>query len=188
MDKKQLRQEMKERLSLLKKPQYEDKSYRIAQTLFRDSDWKNADTIGITISNPPEVDTYQIIRKAWELGKTVVVPKCNSSEKQLGFRKLDRFSQLESVFFGLYEPNELLTNEVHADKIDLLIVPGLAFNKKGYRLGFGGGYYDRFLMNYHGVKISLAFDSQIVSSLPIEAHDLPVTKIITDDEVIVTYD
>ncbi|MGJ7921369.1 5-formyltetrahydrofolate cyclo-ligase [Neobacillus sp. LXY-4] len=188
MDKKQLRQEMKQKLALLNKPNYEEKSYLIAQRLYQDSDWITAKTVGITVSNPPEVDTYQIIRKAWEQGKTVVVPKCEPKTKLLQFRKLDRFSQLESVFFGLYEPIESVTDEVTVDEIDLLIVPGLAFLEKGYRLGFGGGYYDRFLKDYQGNKLSLAFDLQLVEHLPIETHDQPVPKIITDRQVIVTYD
>jgi 5-formyltetrahydrofolate cyclo-ligase len=186
LEKKALRQQLKKKLSQLEKPDYEDLSFQIAQKLFHDEDWLNAHTVGITISNPPEVDTYQIIRKAWELGKTVVVPKCDPKHKRLHFRTLDRFSQLESVFFGLYEPIEAETDEVMSGEIDLLIVPGLAFTKDGYRLGFGGGYYDRFLTQYHGRTISLAFDLQIVACLPIEPHDLPVAKIITNVGVIDT--
>lgn len=187
MNKKQLRQQMKDQLSSITKPQYEDQSYRIAQALFQDHNWLYANTIGVTISNPPEVDTYQIIRKAWELGKTVVAPKCNPLTKELQFRKLETFSQLESVFFGLFEPNEESTLEIQGKEIDLLLVPGLSFNRQGYRLGFGGGYYDRFLQNYHGVTISLAFAVQVVENIPVEAHDLPVAKIITNNEVIKTY-
>lgn len=188
MNKKQLRQEMKEQLASISKPLYEEKSYTIAKKLYQDPEWLLADTVGITISNPPEVDTYQIIRKAWELGKKVVVPKCDPETKHLHFRKLDHFSQLESVFFGLYEPNPTQTIEMKADEIDLLIVPGLAFTREGYRLGFGGGYYDRFLMDYHRATYSLAFTEQIVDILPIERHDLPVDKIITDEEVVVSDD
>ncbi|NMD71849.1 5-formyltetrahydrofolate cyclo-ligase [Bacillus sp. DNRA2] len=186
MDKKQLRKQMKDILSSITKPQYEDQSYRIAQTLFQDSDWLNANTIGLTISNPPEVDTYQIIRKAWEQNKIVVAAKCNPADKSLQFRKLETFSQLESIFFGLYEPIEVMTSEIPIGKIDLLLVPGLSLNKQGYRLGFGGGYYDRFLRNYHGSTISLAFDVQMVEDIPVEGHDLPVAKIITNHEVIRT--
>lgn len=181
-----LRKIIKDSLSELTRPLYEDYSYKIATRLFDDDDWKQANVIGITISKRPEVDTYQIIRKAWEQGKQVVVPKCNPKEKKLVFRTLKEFSQLESVFYGLYEPIEDQTAKVEADDIDLLIVPGLAYTKTGYRVGFGGGYYDRFLTAYSGKTLSMAFENQIVEQFQVETHDLPVSKIITNVEVIYT--
>ena len=92
--------------------------------------------LGLTISKQPEVDTYQIIRKAWESGKQVVVPKCNLKKKGLLSVTLNEFSQLESVFYGLFEPIEELTTEVDDDKIDLMIVPGLAYTREGLPFGF----------------------------------------------------
>ncbi|MDR6998746.1 5-formyltetrahydrofolate cyclo-ligase [Neobacillus niacini] len=185
-DKRSFRKQMMDTLSQVSKPIYEDLSYKIANRLFDDQDWRNARVIGITISKVPEVDTYQIIRKAWELGKQVVVPKCLPKEKLLSFRILTEFSQLESVYYGLFEPKEELTKEVEPGLIDLLIVPGLAYTKEGYRIGFGGGYYDRFLSNYRGKTMSLAFDIQVVPEFSIEEHDLPVSKIMTNHEVIIT--
>lgn len=185
-DKNIIRQRMKETLSKLSKPTYEDFSYKIAQRLFEEEYWKQAIVVGITISKPPEVDTYQIIRKAWELGKQVVVPKCYPKEKKLSFRMLTEFSQLESVYYGLLEPIEEQTKEVLPENIDLLIVPGLAFTSEGFRLGFGGGYYDRFLPDFLGDTLSLCFHSQVISHFPIEEHDIPVSKIITNNEVIKT--
>lgn len=183
-DKQSLRKRIKDSLSELTIPLYEDYSYKIANQLFEDDDWKVAKVIGITISKRPEVDTYQIIRKAWALGKQVVVPKCYPKEKKLVFRTLKEFSQLESVFYGLLEPIEERTDKVEANEIDLLIVPGLAYTREGYRVGFGGGYYDRFLTNYYGKTLSLAFHNQIVEQFEMERHDLPVSKIITNHEVI----
>jgi 5-formyltetrahydrofolate cyclo-ligase len=179
-----IRKQMKETLSRLTKPQYEDYSYRIACLLFEDESWKQAQVIGITVSKQPEVDTYQIIRKAWELGKQVVGPRCNPKEKSLAFRTLNEFSQLESVFYGLFEPIEELTTKVDAEGIDLMIVPGLAYTREGYRLGFGGGYYDRYLLNYRGETLSLAFTDQLVPGFLVEDHDIPVSKIITNHGVI----
>lgn len=178
-DKVTVRKEIMAKLAKLDKPLYEHLSYEIARTLYRDSLWKNAKTIGITISRFPEVDTYQIIRKAWEEGKQVVIPKCLPKNREMVFRELKRFNQLESVYSGLLEPIKAKTKEVSIHNIDLLIVPGLAFTTEGFRLGFGGGYYDRYLMKYKGNTIALAFEQQIVSSLPIESHDLPVGKIFT---------
>jgi len=67
-----------------------------------------------------------------------------------------------------------------------LIVPGLVFNEKGYRIGFGGGFYDRFLADYHGKTVSLAFDFQVMKEIPTESFDLPVQIIITNERVIRT--
>lgn len=180
MDKKKLRNTLQNELKKLSKPEYEHFSYEIAQWLYRDPDWKNADTIGITISKMPEVDTYQIIRKAWEENKRIAVPKCIPETKTMVFRALTAFNELESVYYGLFEPIVELTKEVPKEEIDLMIVPGLGFTKEGYRIGFGGGYYDRYLQDYKGKTLSLAFSLQIVPSLPIEPHDIPVSKIITE--------
>jgi 5-formyltetrahydrofolate cyclo-ligase len=186
--KKKLRKSIKAKLSELSLPQYEDLSYMVAQQLFQNDEWREASTVAITVSKAPEVDTFQIIRKGWEQGKRMVVPKCEPKTRSLDFRELKRFSELESVFYGLLEPIVSETNTVSAGEIDLVVVPGLAFNKDGYRLGFGGGYYDRFLANYHGKTISLAFKDQVVSDIPIESHDIPVGKIITSEGVILIGD
>lgn len=183
-EKKQIRKQMQQRLADLSKPLYEHCSYQIAQRLFAESFWKEANTISITISRMPEVDTYQIIRRAWEEKKTVVVPKCYPADRTMKFRVLSAFNELESVFFGLYEPIEEKTDQVEKKDINLMIVPGLAFTKRGERLGFGGGYYDRFLEGYEGEKIALAFQQQIVPSLPVEHHDIRLYKIITEKETI----
>ncbi|MDP4169765.1 MAG: 5-formyltetrahydrofolate cyclo-ligase, partial [Bacillota bacterium] len=151
-----LRLELKGILAHIPKPHYEHYSWQIAGRLYEDSDWINAKIIGITISNPPEVDTYQIIRKAWEQGKQIVIPKCYRKDRNMSFRTLTSFEQLETVYSGLYEPIIDETAEMPASQIDLQIVPGLAFDTAGFRLGFGGGYYDRYLKEFTGVTLSLA--------------------------------
>lgn len=181
LDKKILRKEMKEKLLSISKPLYEHKSYIIAQELLKEPLWKSAHTIGITISKFPEVDTYQIIRKAWEQGKRVAVPKCFANERKMDFRQLNLFNQLESVYYGLFEPIEAQTNYIAPNEIDLLFVPGLAYDTNGYRIGFGGGYYDRFLETFNGHTLSLAFSEQIIDHIPKEQHDIPVEKIITNE-------
>ncbi|MDP4085224.1 MAG: 5-formyltetrahydrofolate cyclo-ligase [Bacillota bacterium] len=182
-NKKVIRGQMKDTLSKLSKDQYKDNSKRIANQLYEDTAWKEAKTIGITISKPPEVATQQIIKKAWEQGKKVAVPKCYPKEKKMVFRQITEFSQLESVFYGLIEPKEEQTAVVEPEQIDLMMVPGLAYTLDGYRVGFGGGYYDRYLKNFHGNTLSLAFDCQIISYLDAESHDIPVSKIITNHGV-----
>ena len=183
-EKKQLRQYMKQQLSVIGRPQYEQMSYQIAQYLYNDSFFQDASHIGITISNIPEVDTYQIIRTCWEQGKVVSVPKCLPKQRDMDFRVLNRFDQLESTYSNLFEP--ILHNTLSTDitQLDLLIVPGLIYAPNGSRIGFGGGYYDRYLKNYLGNTISLAFSAQIIEEIPSEEHDIRVQKIITNKGVI----
>ncbi|MFP7297632.1 5-formyltetrahydrofolate cyclo-ligase [Neobacillus niacini] len=185
-EKNRIRKEMKEVLSGLSKPAYDDFSYKVAKNLYQHEDWIQAKVIGVTISKQPEVDTYQIIRKAWESGKDVAAPKCHPKTKSLTFHKINDFSQLESVFYGLFEPIIEKTIEVKPADIDLLIVPGLAYTREGFRLGFGGGYYDRYLPHYYGKTLSLAFDFQVIPEFAIEEHDIAVSTIITNNEVITT--
>lgn len=186
-EKKQIRNMLMQQLGNMTKPDYEHLCYKIAQRLFASRVWLEANTVAITISKVPEVDTYQIIRKAWEENKQVVIPKCFPEDKSMKFRTLKAFNQLESVYYGLYEPIESVTEEVLKNKIDLIIVPGVAFNRDGYRIGFGGGYYDRYLRDYEDIKVSLAFNSQIVQTIPIESHDIPVNMILTEVETIKIY-
>lgn len=183
-NKKFLRSILQQDLQKKTESLYENQSNQIATKLFGTEDWRCANTIAITISRPPEVDTYPIIRQAWKTGKTIVVPKCHKNSRTMSFHIIHSFDELETVFWGLLEPIVSQTVEVHKDSIDLVIVPGLGYTKKGYRLGFGGGYYDRFLSDYHGNNISLAFPEQIIQTLPVEPHDIPIQKLITPEEVI----
>lgn len=159
----------------------------IAEQITSLPEWKSAKTIGITIAGAHEINTEKIIRFAWDEKKNVVVPKCNPLTKAMDFRRITSFSQLEVVYFGIKEPIEHQTEKFEPEEIDLLIVPGLCFTKEGYRLGHGGGYYDRYLTTYDGQTISLAFPVQIVNSLPIEHFDIPVKKLITTDGVILCH-
>lgn len=184
MEKKELRQQFKKQLSSIDKCTFEQYSYLIAKQLVQLQEFKEANTIAITLSRFPEVDTWQIIRNGWQLGKRIVVPKCFPQTKEMVFKEITSFTQLESVYFGLFEPIEGQTIEVPKAELDLIIVPGMAFTSDGYRLGFGGGYYDRYLQDFKGTTISLAFSSQIHNNLPIENHDIPVKTIITENHIL----
>lgn len=187
LEKRKLRLVMKERLNRLSKMEYEQRSFEIAKKLFETKEWKQAKMIGITVSIFPEVDTFFIIRMAWLEGKFVAVPKCIPEKRLLSFRLLSKFTELEKGYANLYEPVESKTLAVEPEQLSLVIVPGLAFSKKGYRLGFGGGYYDRFLENFHGDFLSLSFESQIVTEIPTEPHDIRIGKIITEKDMYINY-
>ncbi|MFD3447727.1 5-formyltetrahydrofolate cyclo-ligase [Microbacteriaceae bacterium 4G12] len=182
--KKMLRTEVLQRMEELSQEEYEQASRLIASHLYEMEEWKQTKVLGITISVNREVSTYSIIEQAWNEGKRVVVPKCNSKTRTMTFYEITSFHQLETVYMNLQEPVTALTKEVSASDIDLLLMPGVAFTKRGDRLGYGGGYYDRFLTQYDGKTVALAFSVQIVPEIPVQEFDQPVQKIITEKQVI----
>ncbi len=131
-----------------------------------------------------EVHTRPIIEMAWLQGKRVAVPKCDTSTHTLAFRYITSFHQLETIYMNLEEPIPAVTKIAAMQDIPLLFVPGVAFTEKGERLGYGGGYYDRYLSMFEGNTVSLAFSEQIVPNLPTESYDQCVQKIITDNRTI----
>lgn len=179
--KKEMRDEIKQVLEVMTKEMYEEKSSAIHNFLFQTDSWERATTIGVTISRFPEVSTIEIIEKAWEQKKRVAVPKCYPKDSSMRFFYLTSFSELETVYFGLQEPIENETFYCEKNSIDLMLVPGVVFDKRGYRIGHGGGYYDRYLQGFTGERVSLAFHEQLVASVPTENHDIPVEFIITDE-------
>ncbi|WP_240620244.1 5-formyltetrahydrofolate cyclo-ligase [Peribacillus acanthi] len=179
-----IRKQILNALTMKHENDYKEQSCRISEKLFLLKEWNQSKIVAITVSNFPEVETRTIIESAWEQGKIIVVPKCIPKEKKMDFRKIDSFDQLEQAYFSLWEPIVHTTESIQHDKINLTIVPGVAFARNGYRIGFGGGYYDRYLENWKGMTVSLAFEEQIVNSVPIDRFDLPVSTIITPKEVI----
>lgn len=181
MDKTKLR---KSAISSLNELDPKQKQW-IEMSLFRQlialDSWKRSMMIGVTVSQGIEWDTKQIMETAWNQDKKICVPKCYRSNNQLIFYQLDTYEQLEHAYANLLEPNPVKTIPVPKTQIDLLLVPGLLFNKQGYRIGFGGGYYDRFLQDFTNQTISLTSEDQIVGNLPVEPYDIPVQQILTEN-------
>lgn len=162
----------------------EAEKFEVENRMFRDlidsSLWNNAHSIGITISHGIEWDTINIIKKAWEQGKLVYVPKCYPQDRKMVFYQLDDFDQLESVYYNLLEPNPAKTTSIEKNSIDLIVVPGVVFDSRGFRVGFGGGYYDRFLANYKQKTIALLHTDQLINQVPNEKHDIAVDYLLTE--------
>lgn len=180
MDKIALR---KKTIAHLKKLSHHEKQYieeQLRNHLFSSPEWMKANVIGITIARGFEWDTREIIKQGWKQGKEIVVPKCYPEEKKLVFYRMSGFDEVETVYYNLLEPKPVEQHKVKHSSIDLVMVPGIVFNEKGYRIGFGGGYYDRFLSNYTNTSLSLLSTSQLASNLPVEEHDIPVNKLITE--------
>lgn len=180
MDKKTMRQQVRSQLEAISYADYRARSLEIAQKLMQQPSIKEGKTIAITISSKPEVDTIAIIEALWQQGKTVVVPKCYPKTREMTFYAIEGFYQLETVYMDLREPIPALTEPVERETIDTIIVPGIVFDQKGYRIGYGGGYYDRYLPGYQGALLALAFNEQLTKHVPFESHDVPVHAIVTE--------
>ncbi|WP_047984129.1 5-formyltetrahydrofolate cyclo-ligase [Ornithinibacillus californiensis] len=180
MRKEEIRKQVIAQLKKLSNEENHQVEENLLRNLISSIYWKRATTIGVTISRGFEWDTRRIIEAGWEQGKKIVVPKCFPDDKKLVFYQLHNFDELESVYYNLLEPKPLEENKVAKNLIDLVIVPGIVFNLDGYRIGFGGGYYDRFLQNYSGETLSLLSDKQIMDHIPVESHDIAVHHLISE--------
>lgn len=149
---------------------------------FYDSAWyAHAKTIAVTVSKFPELSTIEAINTMLGDQKTVVVPKTLLSSKQLEFYRITSLDQLTPGVMGILEPN-VESTKVDIKEIETIIVPGVAYTKDGYRIGFGGGFYDRLLSGYQGNTCSLLFQEQLVESMPVEDHDIAVGKLFIEKQ------
>ncbi|UCB44668.1 MAG: 5-formyltetrahydrofolate cyclo-ligase [Spirochaetota bacterium] len=139
------------------------------------------------ISFRSEIDTNSIMEKAIDMGKTVVVPKINTGTKKMNFYIInDTKNCLTEGAYGILEPLDSC-KEADYGKLDLIIAPGLAFTLRGGRLGYGGGYYDRFLGSHSNMhSCVLTYDCLILDSLPVKENDIPVDYLISESGVKVT--
>lgn len=157
-------------------------SKKIYKRLINTSEYNNAKTIMFYVSKDNEVETRSMIEDTIKKSKKICVPKTDRLNHKLHPVMIkDMDSDLELSHFGLHEPRLDRGKLVSITKIDLIITPGIAFDRDGYRLGWGKGYYDRFLENTGNIpKIGLAFDFQIIPQLPRDSHDIPVDIVITE--------
>ena len=141
--------------------------------------FKNADRILVYADYNHEVMTRYIIEEAWKAGKEVAVPKVVG--KDMIFYRLTDFSQLEPGYFGIPEP---VRGEIVKWEDALMVMPGVAFDPKNNRVGYGGGFYDRFLEKHPDItRLAVAFDFQILDLVPTEPTDICPQIIVTQEEI-----
>lgn len=137
-----------------------------------------------------EVETLDLIGHLLSAGKTVTVPLVSVSEKSMtAVRLIDPATDLVPGYYGILEPRKdlLQTRTIDHRSIDIVVLPGSVFDERGARLGYGGGFYDRFLANEvlpSALRIALAFELQIRPEIPQQPHDMPADFIITEQRVI----
>ncbi len=167
--------------------EYAEINRQILHNIIASQYYKNAETIFTYVSFGSEVDTSALIKEALSNGKRVAVPKCNLSEHTICFYEIKSLSQLKEGAYKIPEPSdELLENGAVKliEKADLAIIPALAFDKRGMRLGYGGGYYDRFLKDFDGISIGVSPRQCITEKLPTGEYDCAVDVVFCPEEMI----
>ncbi|MGD9014530.1 MAG: 5-formyltetrahydrofolate cyclo-ligase [Candidatus Omnitrophota bacterium] len=179
LTKRQLRNILLTRLRRNTRQQRERKSRLIERKLLKQEEFVKAERIMFYLAFDGEVNTESMINKARELGKQIYVPLCDTKKKTLRPCVLMKDSAFTKGPYQTWEPQTKI--DLPLDKLDMVIVPALAFDKNGNRLGRGKGYYDRFLkkISHYTYSIGLAFDFQILPSLPVGQDDMPVDKILS---------
>jgi 5-formyltetrahydrofolate cyclo-ligase len=185
--KQELREQMRARLAAQSAGDVQMKSADIWERLSVLNEFTAATQSLIYVSKGTEVDTRGLIQQLLAMGRSVCVPWFDSVKKKYVASELRDFAlDLKTGQFGILEPKPEAVRPVDGNRIDAALVPGLAFDETGNRLGRGRGYFDRLLRGLRGVKIALAYDFQIVSEVPTEAHDASMDFIVTEKRVIKT--
>ena len=180
MDKKALRREIGAKKRAMSSAEIEARSAALAAKLYETPQYKSAESLYVYLSFNQEVRTEPIIRRAWAEGKRVAVPKVVGDE--MVFIWIDSFDNLAPQgAFHILEPIE--NGPVADDETALILMPGLAFDPQGHRVGYGGGYYDRYLAAQpNHPTLALCYDFQMYDHLDVDDYDVPVDIIITDTQ------
>ena len=167
-----------------KKGEKHCKDCAIREKLFKLPEFSKANIILFYVSVKGEVRTDRMISQALRRGKKILVPFAKPKEKELLISEIHDLNELSPGAFGI--PAPMHPKEFPLNKIDLVIIPGIAFDKKGNRIGYGRGFYDRFLkkLKKNVPLVALAYDFQIVEQIPTDRMDVKVHKIITEKGVI----
>lgn len=158
----------------------EQYSRKITQKLISHPIYQNAELVFCYVDAKNEVKTSDIIKDAWSLGKKVAVPKVHG--EVMKFYLIDSYEELEQGCFGILEPKEECEVVVEVPRNSVVIMPGVAFDRQGNRIGYGKGYYDKYFSKYLEVyKIAIAFSLQIVPEIPADRFDIKADCVITEE-------
>ncbi|MFQ5864574.1 MAG: 5-formyltetrahydrofolate cyclo-ligase [bacterium] len=182
-EKREIRNSIEKQRRQLSKAWVESNSCIIIDHLKKLQEFQSAQTIHCYVAWRNEVNTHGLIKELLQKGHTVVVPVVDLPNRTLVHSKIRNFGDLQAGSFGILEPRKDRILPITVDELKLIIVPGIAFDLMGHRIGFGGGYYDEFLRQVKAPKIALAFAFQIVEKIPISSQDQRVDIIVSEKGV-----
>ena len=170
-------------ITISDKVRYDDNIFKNIITL---DEFSKYNFICTYVSTDIEVDTQRLIKFSLKEGKKIAVPKCIKGKNEMDFYFITSFNDLEPGSFSVLEPKNTC-KKVTDFKNALFIIPGLCYDKQGYRVGYGKGYYDRFLSENiitNSCKIGITYNANLLEKLYHEKHDLPVNILVTDENII----
>ncbi len=174
-------------LEALKSSELTKKTNKIEERLFDFANFLEAKISLLYLNTSYEVNTQKIIKKCFKYHKVVVLPAFSEEKRRMTLMKVDRFgSDLIPGPRSVLEPDPSRCKSVPIESIDIAIIPGIAFDEKGGRIGTGRGYYDKLIpdLSITTRKVALALECQILPQIPMESHDKHVDIIITEDRII----
>ena len=175
MDKTELRREIRARKRAMTEAEIEERSARLARLFFASEAYQKAKTIYGYLPYNQEVRTVPMLERALKDGKKVAVPKVYGDEMK--FLYLDDLNAVAKGYAGIPEP--IADEPVAQDETALVLMPGLAFDPQGHRIGYGGGFYDKFLAaEPHHPTLALCYEFQMLPKLDVEDHDIPVDTVL----------
>ena len=181
----ELRKVIIARRSALSLPVRQGANRAISKQVLALGGFHDAQTVMAYVSLAAEFSTSEIVRMTLDRDKVLVLPKINGSKRELDlFRVTDLDADLIPGTWGIMEPNPERCEKISIDEVDFVLVPGIAFDKDCNRLGYGGGYYDRLLddLGPFATFVAPAFAVQIVDRVPVEAHDIALDVVVTEDQ------
>lgn len=178
--KSELRKSFLSERNNMSKEQVFQSSLEIASRFICSADYAAADLLLIYVSAGNEVYTKGIISAAFANKKKVAVPVCKD-KGVMDFYLINSFAELKEGRFGIEEPEPEKCKKAEITENTVCVVPAISFDAKGYRLGRGGGYYDRFLADFKGRSVGLCYHKDFVLSLPHDGYDMPVNLVITEN-------
>lgn len=185
MEKREIRKEVLRLRDSISSEDKKIKDQKIRNTLINLSDFKKAQRILFYASYKSEVDTFALIRYSMSIKKSIALPKVNRETFQLQIFEVRDLLEVSPGYQNILEPNLPEDRMLTIEDINLVLVPGVAFDESCNRLGYGKGCYDKMLRDKGVPTIALAYEEQIVNKIPAELHDIKMDKIITDKRVIV---
>ena len=187
-EKNRLRRRWQERRNQIPLLLRQEMSREICRNVLAYPALQAAETIFVYLAFRSEPETKELIQELFARKKRVTVPVCDKASHTMKAVEIKDFSCLAPGSYGILEPkteqSDVLT--IPKEEIDLVLVPGLAFDADGYRLGYGAGYYDRYLKGYLGYKMGMAFENCMVWRLPREEFDISVDCVVTNQAVVQT--
>ncbi|WP_319763448.1 5-formyltetrahydrofolate cyclo-ligase [Maridesulfovibrio sp.] len=188
LDKEKIRNELLEKRSTMRKADVEAMSSSIVEAVMSLEQWDRAEEVLLYWPIRNEVDVRPLLADAWGSGKKLFMPCCRRDEPGImDFGVVRAEADLSSGAFGIKEPCRTRCEFPDAVSPELIIVPGVGFDRKGFRIGFGGGYYDRFLarpQREEFLSVGVCYDFQLIEGIPVEPWDKNVQLVCTDKELI----